>query len=270
MRIIRYLKNCKVAVLLIVCLLVVQAFTDLALPHYTSDIVDVGIQQSGVEHAATDEMTAKTHDEIAMMLPVDDEQTFRDAYTETDDGTYKLNDQGKKEQEELDRMVALPLVAIHYSSQIPDLDLDQVMQAYEAGAIDKQKILDMLDEAKQHMGDMGDSIVDQQAIAAAKGFINATDCADYLTKKGMPFRDAYKLTGCMVSDCIAKDKTLEELTLDEFKGYSALFENDIYDAIDLVKCCEGRTSYGGPSEASVNNQIALANAQLDAWEEKNA
>ena len=165
MRIIRYLKNCKVAVLLIVCLLVVQAFTDLALPHYTSDIVDVGIQQSGVEHAATDEMTAKTHDEIAMMLPVDDEQTFRDAYTETDDGTYKLNDQGKKEQEELDRMVALPLVAIHYSSQIPDLDLDQVMQAYEAGAIDKQKILDMLDEAKQHMGD---SIVDQQAIAAAK------------------------------------------------------------------------------------------------------
>ena len=116
MRIIRYLKNCKVAVLLIVCLLVVQAFTDLALPHYTSDIVDVGIQQSGVEHAATDEMTAKTHDEIAMMLPVDDEQTFRDAYTETDDGTYKLNDQGKKEQEELDRMVALPLVAIHYVS----------------------------------------------------------------------------------------------------------------------------------------------------------
>lgn len=168
MRIIRYLKNCKVAVLLIVCLLVVQAFADLALPHYTSDIVDVGIQQSGVEHAATDEMTAKTHDEIAMMLPVDDEQTFRDAYTETDDGTYKLNDQGKKEQEELDRMVALPLVAIHYSSQIPDLDLGQVMQAYEAGAIDKQKILDMLDEAKQHMGDMGDSIVDQQAIAAAK------------------------------------------------------------------------------------------------------
>lgn len=168
MRIIRYLKNCKVAVLLIVCLLVVQAFTDLALPHYTSDIVDVGIQQSGVEHAATDEMMAKTHDEIAMMLPVDDEQTFRDAYTETDDGTYKLNDQGKKEQEELDRMVALPLVAIHYSSQIPDLDLGQVMQAYEAGAIDKQKILDMLDEAKQHMGDMGDSIVDQQAIAAAK------------------------------------------------------------------------------------------------------
>ena len=106
--------------------------------------------------------------------------------------------------------------------------------------------------------------------AAAKGFINATDCADYLTKKGMPFRDAYKLTGCMVSDCIAQDKTLEELSLDAFKGYSDLFENDIYEAIDLVKCCEGRTSYGGPSEASVKNQIALAAAQLNAWEAKNA
>ena len=74
--------------------------------------------------------------------------------------------------------------------------------------------------------------------AAAKGFINATDCADYLTKKGMPFRDAYKLTGCMVSDCIAADKTLEELTLTQFQTYSPLFGADIYDAIDLVHCCE--------------------------------
>ena len=99
--------------------------------------------------------------------------------------------------------------------------------------------------------------------AAAKGFINATDCADYLTKKGMPFRDAYKLTGCMVSDCIAKDKTLEELTLDEFKTYSALFENDIYDAIDLIKCCEGRTSYGGPTQASVLKQIADVKSKIN-------
>ncbi len=76
--------------------------------------------------------------------------------------------------------------------------------------------------------------------------------------------------GCMVSDCIAKDKTLEELTLDEFKGYSSLFQQDIYDAIDLIKCCEGRTSYGGPSEASVKHQIQLAAAQLDAWEANNA
>lgn len=111
---------------------------------------------------------------------------------------------------------------------------------------------------------------DNMRKAASRGFINATDCADYLTKKGMPFRDAYKLTGCMVSDCIAADKTLEELTLTQFQSYSPLFGADIYDAIDLVHCCEGRTSYGGPSAASVEKQIALATARLDAWEEENA
>ena len=168
MRIVRYLKNSKIAVALIVLLLIVQAFTDLALPNYTSKIVDVGIQQSGVEHAATEEMTARTHDLVAMMLPEGDEKTFEAAYDETDQGTYKLNAQGEREQDELDRMVSMPLVAIHYSQQIPDLDLDQVMQAYQAGAVEKKDILDMLDKAKGQMGDMGDSIVDQQAIAAAK------------------------------------------------------------------------------------------------------
>ena len=100
--------------------------------------------------------------------------------------------------------------------------------------------------------------------AAAKGFINATDCADYLTKKGMPFRDAYKCTGTMVAACIAADKTLEELTLDEFKQYSDLFEADVYQAIDLTTCCEGRTSYGGPARASVLHQIELVQKKLKA------
>ena len=98
--------------------------------------------------------------------------------------------------------------------------------------------------------------------AAAKGFINATDCADYLTKKGMPFRDAYKCTGTMVAACIREGKTLEELTLDEFKQYSDLFAEDVYTAIDLTTCCEGRTSYGGPTKASVLKQIELVKAKL--------
>ena len=98
--------------------------------------------------------------------------------------------------------------------------------------------------------------------AAAKGFINATDCADYLTKKGMPFRDAYKCTGTMVAACIREGKTLEELTLDEFKQYSDLFAEDVYTAIDLTTCCEGRTSYGGPTKASVLKQIELVKEKL--------
>ena len=98
--------------------------------------------------------------------------------------------------------------------------------------------------------------------AAAAGFINATDCADYLTRKGMPFRDAYKLTGQMVADCIAQGTVLEELTLEQFRQYSPLFEQDIYQAVDLVNCCEGRTSYGGPSAASVRLQIQQAQQAL--------
>ena len=98
--------------------------------------------------------------------------------------------------------------------------------------------------------------------AAAKGFINATDCADYLTKKGMPFRDAYKCTGTMVAACIREGKTLEEMSLEEFQRYSPLFEKDVYEAIDLTRCCEGRTSYGGPTRASVLSQIADVRAAL--------
>lgn len=152
-------------------------------------------------------------------------------------------------------------IALAYNKDMQE-DKEAIFDAVDTLELCLKTVTPMLDTMK--------TIPANMRRAAAKGFINATDCADYLTKKGMPFRDAYKLTGCMVSDCIAKDKTLEELTLDEFKGYSPLFAADIYEAIDLVKCCEGRTSYGGPSEASVKNQIALAAAQLTAWEEKNA
>ncbi len=98
--------------------------------------------------------------------------------------------------------------------------------------------------------------------AAARGFINATDCADYLTKKGLPFRDAYKCTGTLVASCIERGKTLEELTLDEFKAFSPLFEQDIYAAIDLTHCCEGRQSYGGPARASVLRQVEAVREKL--------
>ena len=103
---------------------------------------------------------------------------------------------------------------------------------------------------------------DNMRRAAAKGFINATDCADYLTKKGMPFRDAYKCTGTMVAACLRAGKTLEELTLDELKQYSDLFEQDVYDAIDLTHCCQGRSSYGGPTKESVLHQISAVKEKL--------
>ena len=97
---------------------------------------------------------------------------------------------------------------------------------------------------------------DNMKKAAQKGFINATDLADYLVKKGMPFRSAYKISGSLVAQCIHSDMVLEELTLESYKAYSDLFEADLYQEIDLLTCVEKRISEGGTSVASVEAQIA--------------
>ena len=91
--------------------------------------------------------------------------------------------------------------------------------------------------------------------AAGKGFINATDCADYLTKKGMPFRDAYTLTGKLVAKCTAEGKTLEELTMEELKEASGLFEEDVYEALNLENCMLLRASYGASAVTETTRQI---------------
>ena len=90
---------------------------------------------------------------------------------------------------------------------------------------------------------------------AEEGYINATDVADYLTKKGLPFREAYKITGSIVKYAIDKKKTLNELSLDEYTTFSNIFANDIYDAINIHNCVESRNIYGGPSKEAVSLQI---------------
>ena len=98
--------------------------------------------------------------------------------------------------------------------------------------------------------------------AAQKGFINATDLADYLVKKGMPFRSAYKISGQIVAECIRTGAVLEELPLERYKDYSELFDADLYQDIDLRTCVEKRISEGGTSAASVEAQIAYVNGIL--------
>ena len=93
--------------------------------------------------------------------------------------------------------------------------------------------------------------------AASGGFINATDCADYLVKKGMPFREAYMIVGRLVNMCIKSGESLDTLPLKDFRSISALFDEDVYEALQLKTCVNGRTVYGGPSEESVNQQIQL-------------
>ena len=133
---------------------------------------------------------------------------------------------------------------------------------------DKEAIFDAVDNIKLclvtfiPMLDTMKVLKDNMRKAAAKGFINATDCADYLVKKGMPFRTAYKITGGLVALCISKNTTLEELPLDDYKQQSELFENDVYQAISLDTCVKERKSYGGPSPESVIAQIELTKKKL--------
>ena len=126
---------------------------------------------------------------------------------------------------------------------------------------DKEAIFDAVDNTKiclELFTSMLDTLTfrkEKMREAASAGFINATDCADYLVKKGMPFRSAYKIIGQIVAYCIANKKTLETMTIDEYKNFSEIFDFDVYTAIDLTNCVNGRSCYGGPSPDSVKKQI---------------
>ena len=126
---------------------------------------------------------------------------------------------------------------------------------------DKEATFDMIDTVKNCLYilvPMIDTMVvlkDNMKKAAGKGFINATDAADFLVEKGMAFRDAYKVIGALVAYSIDKDKTLEELSLEEYKSFSEKFDDKIYEKIDLINCLKTRKVYGGPAPEAVKIQI---------------
>jgi argininosuccinate lyase len=126
---------------------------------------------------------------------------------------------------------------------------------------DKEPVFDALDTVKMCLPVFAGMIrtmrvrPDNMRRAASGGFINATDCADYLTKKGMAFRDAYTTVGNLVYYCTQQGKTLEELSLEELKNVSPLFDEDVYDALSLETCMGQRKSYGGPAVSETTRQI---------------
>lgn len=126
---------------------------------------------------------------------------------------------------------------------------------------DKESIFDAVDTVKMCLKVFAPMVAtmtvcsENMKKAAQTGFINATDLADYLVKKGMPFRSAYKVSGQIVAYCIDNNKVLETLTLEEYKGFDPSFEDDVFEAIDLINCVEKRTSEGGTAISSVEKQI---------------
>lgn len=128
---------------------------------------------------------------------------------------------------------------------------------------DKEAVFDSLDTLKACLSvfiPMLDTMKicrENMRLAAAKGFINATDLADYLVRKGMPFRDAYKISGSLVGYCLEHGFILETLPLETYREYSALFDTDVYDDIELEKCTFRRKSAGASAVESVMKQIEI-------------
>ena len=195
MRIIRYLKGHIGALVLIIALLVVQAFADLSLPRYTSDLVDVGIQQGGIDRPSPSEFTADTFEAVCMLASPDEEGVVRSSYDEVSDGSYAINKKGLDNRDELDEALAKPFAEVHFarseSAQQRDgsvegedasvgkqrvsdaqgegsYDFDALLDAYRANAVSKEEVSALVAQAESALAGIDDSIIEQQAIAAAK------------------------------------------------------------------------------------------------------
>jgi argininosuccinate lyase len=135
---------------------------------------------------------------------------------------------------------------------------------------DKEPVFDAIDTVEQCVpvfAAMVDTLTvktKNMARAASGGFINATDCADYLVKKGLPFRDAYMIVGRLVNMCIKNGEDLETLTLKDFRAISSVFDEDVYDALLLKTCVNGRKVFDGPARESVEKQIESIEAFVEA------
>ena len=139
---------------------------------------------------------------------------------------------------------------------------------------DKEPVFDAIDTVEQCLPVFA-AMVDTLTVkhknmqkAAAGGFINATDCADYLVKKGLPFRDAYMIVGRLVHMCIKTGETLDTLPLKDFQSVSGAFGPDVYQALELKTCVGGRKVYGGPAPDSVKTQIEHIQQFVEAREKK--
>ena len=163
LNILKYLKKHVGLVLVIVALLVVQAYCDLTLPQYTSDIVDVGIQQGGIERVTPDRLRSDSLEELALFLTDEEEDLFRASYTLDEDGVYILNTGDEDVLTQLDTMLGMPMVMLSYLPQ-QGMDGAQLRAMVESGALTREQIRAMASEAESQLGATTQTIVDQMAV----------------------------------------------------------------------------------------------------------
>ena len=150
----------------------------------------------------------------------------------------------------LTAMKALPLA---YNKDMQE-DKEALFDAIDTADLSLSVLTPMLRTATFHPANMKK--------AAARGFINATDCADYMVKKGVPFRDAYKVVGQLVKYCIDRELNLDELPIAEYRQFSLVFDEDVYQAIDLLTCVSQRSLPGGPAPEAVRATIEKTRTRL--------
>lgn len=165
LNILKYLKKHGGMVVLILALLCVQAYCDLTLPKYTSDIVDVGIQQSGVERVTPQQMRGTTMETLTLFLSDEDEATLRAAYTAAEDGTYTLAVRDKKTLDQLDQMLGLPMVALY---QMEQQGMDPAMLTAQAEQVGREAfkagLMEQMEAMADQYGATADILTDQMAI----------------------------------------------------------------------------------------------------------
>lgn len=163
-KILKNLKDSKLSVIFIIALLILQAYCDLSLPQYTSDIVDVGIQQSGIEGAALSQVRAETLENLKFFMNQEDEDYVNQYYTQTQEGIFTLNTSDQAVKDRLNEIFSIPMVLQSGMEQSGQMDMNTLKAMYESGQITKDQIMTMRDKALEEFGDMSDSIISQKAI----------------------------------------------------------------------------------------------------------
>ena len=167
-KIFSYLKNSKAMVLAIILLLIVQAGCDLSLPQYTSDIVDVGIQQGGIERATPDRMRKETYENLCLFMTDAEIETIEPYYVEDEEGSYVLNTKDKEILEQMDSAFGMPMLILASMEESGEVDVNQIRRAVDAGMVNREDMIAKRDEVEASFGDMSESIIRQKAVLFVK------------------------------------------------------------------------------------------------------
>ncbi len=190
LKILKYLKNSKPTVLTIVILLIISAACELALPQYTSNIVDIGIQQNGIENAAPKEIRPETLENLMLFMTKEEIDIVKSLYTMNDAGNYKLNTKNKEKINELSNIFGIPILMLSSLKDSSDYDINTFKDMKNSGLISSEQILEIRNEKTKNFSDLNELLISQKAVLFIKDEYKSIGIdlnklqTDYLLKTG--------------------------------------------------------------------------------------